>query len=68
MCLQCVCRHECVSLYLDVFGIELFVQWEALDGALVTGVERSQLQPLVGGIPEREQENERGGQTGMCVS
>jgi hypothetical protein len=54
-------------MYLDVFGVELFIQWEALDGALVTGVERSQLQPLVGGIPEREQENKRGGQRGVCV-
>ncbi len=44
--------------YLHIFSIKLFIQRETLDYALVTGMERSQLYPLVGrvsadGIRER---------------
>ena len=73
----CVCVCERVNVdgtrkesHLDVFSVELFVQWEALDSPLVTGVEGAQLHPLVGGVPEREGGGETGSSTGtvcMCV-
>lgn len=40
-------KHE----YLHIFSIQLFIQWETLDYPLVTGMESTQLYPLVGGIP-----------------
>lgn len=36
--------------YLHIFSIKLFIQWEALNYALIAGVERTQLYPLVGRI------------------
>lgn len=50
-------RNKCAVIaartkrhYLHIFGIQLLVQWEALDNALITGVESTQLYPLVGRI------------------
>lgn len=37
-------------MYLHIFSIKLFIQWEALDNAFIAGMERAQLYPLVGRI------------------
>lgn len=44
--------HLSSSFYLDIFGIELLIQREALYGAFITGVKGAQLDPLIGRIPE----------------
>lgn len=47
---QTNCPNSKTRAYLNKFGIKLFIQWEALDYALITGMESPQLYPLVGGI------------------
>lgn len=41
--------------YLDIFGIQLFIQREALDCALVTCMKGAKLDPLIGRVSVREQ-------------
>ena len=43
-------RRKKKKLYLHIFSIKLFIQWEALDDALITGVKSTELHPLVGRI------------------
>lgn len=45
MCLSWKKKH-----HLQVFSKKLFVQWETLDYAFITGMESPQLQPLTGRI------------------
>lgn len=45
--------------YLDIFSIKLFIQWKALDYPLITGMESTQLYPLVGGISANRDRKKR---------
>lgn len=54
-------RHKCTVRavrterhYLHIFSIKLLVQWEALNNALIAGVERTQLYPFVGRISAKK--------------
>lgn len=48
--IQRMCLSWRKKQHLQVFSKKLFVQWEALDYALITGMESPQLQPLTGRI------------------
>lgn len=48
--IQRICLSRKKKQHLQVFSKKLFVQWEALDYALITGMESPQLQPLTGRI------------------
>lgn len=53
-------RRKTTILYLHIFSIKLLIQWKTLDYALITGVESTQLYPLVGRISaERTKGKER---------